>query len=90
MHMVIKLSKKDKLEERLLSKPKDFTFNELVALLGRFGYEPISTGKTSGSRITFSNVDCDYIRIHKPHPRNILKPYQITDIIFALEERGLI
>lgn len=84
------MSKKEKLIARLLSKPKDFTFEELTALLGQFDYRPVSLGKTSGSRIAFSNGENDYIRLHKPHPRNILKLYQIEDIIAALQERGLL
>jgi len=83
------LGKKDKLLNRLRLQPKDFTFEELCTLLGNFGYYIIKSGKTGGSRVTFSNGD-DYIRLHKPHPRNILKPYQVYDIIIALKERGLI
>ncbi|MCL2190407.1 MAG: hypothetical protein FWB79_00265 [Treponema sp.] len=48
------------------------------------------SGKTSGSRAAFSNQDGDYIRLHKPHPRNILKMYQIDDIVENLTERGLL
>ena len=84
------MSRKEKLIERILSKPKDFTFEELSALLSYFGYEQIAIGKTSGSRVAFSNGGNDYIRLHKPHPRNILKAYQIEDVITALQERGLL
>ncbi|KPU43925.1 hypothetical protein OXPF_20900 [Oxobacter pfennigii] len=84
------MSKKEKLVERLLSKPKDFTCEELVTLLGYFEYKQVNLGKTSGSRIAFSNSDKDYIRLHKPHPTNILKPYQVEDVITALKERGLL
>jgi len=84
------VSRQDKLIERLLSYPTDFSFSELTALLGRFGYLISNVGRTSGSRVKFVNVEGDYIRLHKPHPRNILKPYQINDIIIALRERGLI
>jgi len=84
------LSKKDKLTSRLLSRPTDFTFAELTTLLGHLGYYIASTGKTSGSRVAFTNGDSDYIRLHKPHPRNILKKYQIEDIISSLKERGLL
>ena len=84
------MSKKSKLLDRLLSQPKDFTFDELTTLLNQLGYFIITTGKTSGSRVTFANTEKDYIRLHKPHPRNILKPYQINDIITALSERGLL
>ena len=83
------LGKKEKLTERILSRPKDFTFDELVTLFRRFGYCIEKGGKTGGSRVTFTDGD-DYIRLHKPHPRNILKPYQIEDVIIALKERALI
>ena len=89
MQAVIYLGKREKLLERLLSRPKDLTFDELINLLGHFGYSSAATGKTSGSRVAFSNGD-DYIRLHKPHPRNILKPYQVDDIIESLKERDLL
>ena len=88
--MVIDMSKHDKLLEKLLSRPKDFTFSELILVLNRMGYSLSNTGKTSGSRVRFENEEGDYIRLHKPHPRNILKPYQVNDIISALNERGLL
>jgi len=84
------LSRKDKLLKRLLSRPADFTFAELTTLLGHFDYYIINSGKTGGSRVAFTDGKGDYIRIHKPHPRNILKRYQIDDIIASLAERGLL
>jgi hypothetical protein len=74
----------------LLSRPSDFTFAEVSTLLGHFGYAMDSSGKTSGSRVRFTNESGDYIRLHKPHPRNELKSYQVNDIIAALTERGLL
>ena len=73
-----------------MSIPTDFTFDELVTLLGHFGYLISSTGKTGGSRLIFSDGTGDYIRLHKSHPRNILKQYQIDAIIVTLSERGLL
>jgi hypothetical protein len=84
------LSKKEKLIQRLLSHPTDFSFDELTTLLGSFGFFMETAGKTSGSRVAFANGDGDYIRLHKPHPRNILKMYQIDDIVSNLTERGLL
>jgi len=86
----VKLSKKEKLTRRLLSRPADFTFDELTTLLRSLGYSMETVGKTSGSRVVFANITGDYIRLHKPHPRNILKLYQIDDIIANLTERGLL
>jgi len=83
------MSRKAKLLERLLARPKDFTFDELITLLGHFDYFPVNTGKTGDSRVAFSNGQT-YLRLHKPHPRNILKSYQINDIILILKENELI
>ena len=83
------LGKRDKLIERLLSRPADFIFTELATLLGRLGYHIVKASKTGGSRVTFANSEGDYLRIHKPHPLNVLKRYQIEDVITALTERGL-
>ena len=85
-----KLSKKEKLVRRFQSRPADFTFDELITLLKSMGYSLEAAGKTSGSRVVFSNEDGDYIRLHKPHPRNILRMYQINDIILNLKEKGLL
>lgn len=84
------MSRKEKLIARLLKKPKDFSFEETIQLMGYFGYAIVPGGKTGGSRITFSNDDKDYIRMHKPHLRSILKAYQVSNLIDDLKERGLI
>jgi hypothetical protein len=65
-------------------------FAELITLLKSLGYSMETAGKTSGSRTVFSNKNGDYIRLHKPHPRNILKMYQIDDILSNLKEKGLL
>jgi hypothetical protein len=84
------LSKKDKLPGRFLSRPKDISFEETAALTGHYGYYISSGGKAGGSRVSFINGKGDYIRIHKLHPNNILKLYQVDDILTALSERGLL
>ena len=85
-----KLSRKEKLARRLQSRPSDFTFDELTTLLGHLGYSIETAGKTGGFRMAFANQDGDYIRLHKPHPKNILKLYQIDDIVASLTEKGLL
>jgi HicA toxin of bacterial toxin-antitoxin, len=85
------MSKREKLLKRLLSKPKDFTFDELVTLLSGLGYEADNKGKTSGSRILFENkLTGKKLNIHKPHPKQILKPYQVNHIIDELKNAGAI
>lgn len=84
------MSQKEKLIQRLLSKPKDFTFEELIALMGYLGYSLDNAGRTSGSRVSFKNGDGNYLKLHKPHPRNTLLKYQVEDVIQNLKERSLI
>ena len=81
--------KKEKLITRLLSKPKDFTFEELSSLLKTLGYTKVNKGKTSGSCVAFVNLSSSYIiRLDKPHPSNELKAYLINYVINTLKENG--
>jgi len=85
------MSREEKLITRLLSKPVDFTYDELRNLLGKLGYKENMSGKTSGSRVAFYNKETAHIiRLHKPHPNNVLKQYQLQQIIDELKTRGLI
>jgi hypothetical protein len=84
------LGKREKLLARLLSRPTDFTFEELTTLLQSCGYRLAAAGKTGGSRVAFTDDQGDYIRLHKPHPRNVLKRYQVADILAALQARNLL
>jgi len=75
------MGKSEKLLKRFLSKPKDFTYDELRRLLKSFGYEEAKTGKTSGSGVAFINQKTRHIiRLHKPHPKPELKHYQLNDV----------
>lgn len=84
------MTKREKIIERLLTKPKDFTWSELVNALGSFGYEQISAGKTGGSRVRFIHGKYPPIILHKPHPKPILKRYQLEAIIEHLRQEKLI
>ncbi len=85
------MSKAEKLLKRFLSKPKDFTFDELARLLQGFGYEEVKMGKTSGSRVAFINYETKHIiRLHKPHPRPELKRYQMDNVEEELKSKGII
>jgi len=82
------MSKEEKLIKRLISKPKDFTYNELRKLLINLGYEESQSGKTSGSRVALINKNANHIiSLHKPHPNNELKKYQIEQVIEELQSR---
>lgn len=82
------MSKKKKLLERLLSKPKDFTWAELSSLLTKYVYEKL---EGDGSRVKFFHEKPrDLIIIHKPHPSKILKDYQIKEIINHLKKIGVV
>jgi hypothetical protein len=78
-----------KLIKRLLTNPKDFTFDELRKVMFLLNYIEDTKGMTSGSRVAFYNKDKNLIlRLHKPHPRNELKAYQIKEIIEFLKRTG--
>ncbi len=56
-----------------------------------FEYTEKQQGKTSGSRVAFINMQTKHIlRLHKPHPGNQLKLYQIDLILNELKERGIL
>ena len=85
------MGKKEKLWKRLQSKPKDFTYAELVLLLSYFGYEEDNVGKTSGSAVRFVHPTTKHIlRIHKPHPENTLKMYVIKYVLDELSKEGAV
>jgi len=85
------MSKHEKILKKFLSKSKNFSYSELKALLNGFGYEEFTSGKTSGSRVAFLNQETKHlIRLHKPHPKNILKKYQLDYIEEELKNMGVI
>ncbi|MBQ6752222.1 MAG: type II toxin-antitoxin system HicA family toxin [Clostridia bacterium] len=79
------MSQKEKLIKRVRSNPKDFTFRELEVLMRELGFQRTDSGKTSGSAVKFSNGE-KALFLHRPHPRNVLKPYQVKDLINLLNE----
>ena len=82
------MSKTEKLLQRLLSGPKDFTWDELVTILLSFGFAELKTGKTGGSRRKFADAKKNVIILHKPHPGNIVKQYAIKQVIEQLKDKG--
>ena len=84
------MSKKEKLLRKLLSRPKDFSYDELVTLLHFFDFTEDTS--TSGSAVCFRRKKDNKIIMfmHKPHSPKVLKPYQIKDVIEVLEKEGII
>ena len=84
------MSRIEKEIERLKSKPKDYTYEELKSLLNKLGFFENNKGKTSGSGVEFKDVEGRKILLHKPHPNNIIKPYMIKAILNNLKEWEMI
>lgn len=81
----------EKLLHKFLSKPKDFTYDELKRLLNGFGYEETKAGKTSGSRVAFINDETRHIiRLHRPHPAPVVKRYVLDLVEATLRQQGLL
>ena len=79
------MSKNDKLLARLLSRPSDFTWDEMLRVFRQFGYEEQPAGKTGGSRRAFVNTKTGgIICLHQPHLGNVLKQYQLRQLIQQL------
>ena len=81
-----KISKLAKEIESLNAQPKDYTYEEVKSLLNKLGFYENNKGRTSGSRVVFMNRNNIKIELHKPHPSNILKPYQAHNLLKKLSE----
>ncbi|MFZ4436957.1 MAG: type II toxin-antitoxin system HicA family toxin [Syntrophales bacterium] len=84
------MSKHDKLVTRFLTRPVDFTWDEMTALLNGFGYFRVKAGKTGGSRVRFAHQTADTIILHQPHPLPSLKRYQIEQVEEILKRGDLV
>ena len=83
------MSKEEKMKERLKSCPSDYTYTEARTLAKRFGYQEMSKGSTSGSRVLFyREKDEKKIMLHKPHPGDIMKVYAVRQLLSQFMENG--
>ncbi len=73
---------------KLLTKPtlRNIRFDEVDSLLFALGFERI---EGSGSRVTFS-VEGVFIVLHKPHPKPVLKPYVVKQLVEFLKNENIL
>lgn len=83
------MSKKDKLIDRLLKRPADFTFDEMKSLLAYFGYDLKQGGTGSGVKFIKKGSN-EVINFHRPHPNGVLKRYVLEQVIEKLRKDGLL
>ncbi len=82
------MSKQEKALRRLASKPKDFTWDELVTLLAALGFT-LEKGGGSGRKFVQPKTGA-ILFIHQPHPEKTLKTYQVKDAISILKREGFL
>jgi hypothetical protein len=83
-----RLSKLQKAVTRILAKPVDYTWDELLSLMIALGFELRTTG--GSGRKFFDPATKALFFLHEPHPSRILKAYQIRAIIqFLRNERKI-
>lgn len=83
------MSTKEKLIDRFLSMPTDFTYGELVRLFRLFGFVESQKGRTSGSRVEFVSLDeGKTFMMHKPHPANRIKSYAMKQVLEYLSRNS--
>lgn len=68
---------KNKLRDRFVSLPKDFTLDKIEKLLSGCRYLKDNKGKTTASRVVFKSEYKRLIMLYKPHLGNILKLFRL-------------
>ncbi len=71
-------------------RPKNFTWDELTALLKSLGYVESKKGKTGRSRRRFVHASAATISLHQPHPNKELKQYVIDQVLTLLDQEGML
>lgn len=83
------MSKFEKAKERILHKPKDYTYTEAKYLLKNMGFIECNKGKTSGSRVKFYRKEDErVILLHKPHPEDTMDNGAVSFLIEFLKGLG--
>lgn len=84
------MNQRKRLMERFKTKPKDFSWDELVRRLESLGYRQASSGKTTGSRCRFIHETAPTINLHRPHPGKIVRAYALRNVLEALPRESLL
>jgi predicted RNA binding protein YcfA (HicA-like mRNA interferase family) len=85
------MSRHEKLREKLLKFPRNFTYDEMITLLKDYGYIKEERRRSSGSAVMFYNKELsDKIMFHKPHPEKELKRYILEMIIEKLKNNKML
>jgi len=80
------MGRHEKLIQKLIKLPKNFTYDELITLMKGFGYVATERGRSSGSAVMFYNAKLnDKIMFHKPHPAKEIKRYILEMVIEKLK-----
>lgn len=83
------MSRYEKAKERILQRPKDYTYTEAKYLLNKMGFVECNKGKTSGSRISFfREADKAVILLHKPHPGDEMDRGAVSELVDYLKGIG--
>lgn len=83
------MSKYEKAKERILNKPKDYTYTEAKYLLEKMGFKEYNKGKTSGSRVKFyREKDEKIVLLHKPHPGDEMDSGAVSFLVEYLKGLG--
>lgn len=82
------MSRQQKLMDRLRSEPTDLTWADAARLMKSFG-GILEAG--SGSRRKFFHPRTGAIWMtHQPHPKNILRAYQVRELIAHLRQEKML
>lgn len=82
------MSRKEKTLARLMEAPKDFSWDELKAVMAAFGFTLKTTG---GSGRKFIHGESGVtLFMHEPHPSRVLKAYQVREAIDLLKREGFV
>lgn len=82
------MTKRNKSLARLLTRPSDFAWDELLGVMQAFDFDLKTTGG-SGRKFIHRLTGVTHF-MHEPHPSKVLKSYQVRDVITLLRKEGYI